>query len=107
MFCINPPGAFDPSEEWRKHLDELLAMERDDPAIQDAIESARYNLARSLRREREMRNPMWRLHLASRLLKRARCQPGLTEEQRREARRHAQNLMALHQSKAARGQLRG
>lgn len=41
--------------------------------------------------------PMWRLQLAVRLRRRARFQPGLTEEQRREALRHAQNLVAIHQ----------
>ena len=56
FICIDDPGAFAPSKEWREHLDHLLSMEeRDDPAVQDAIVSARYNLARSERREKEMR----------------------------------------------------
>jgi flagellar biosynthesis regulator FlbT len=64
--CINPPGAFDPSEEWRKHLDELLAMaEREE--VQDAIADARKGLARSEALEEETRK---RLALERELRKR-------------------------------------
>jgi hypothetical protein len=46
--------------------------------------------------KRLLRTPNWRLQLARDLRNRAARQPKLSEEQKSEALRHAQNLEAVH-----------
>jgi hypothetical protein len=47
----------------------------------------------------------WRLLLATKMWLRAKLQPGLSDEQRKEALRHAANLEAVHKNRLRRGQL--